>query len=250
MEKSTSMGMNRTGADMSPVHSREMASGAKEMTPPGSRAGAGLAEPGRAYILEADPVGSVPMPGTIKGALKSAMDKFTGHNPEVLINKLGERLAFERSGVRLYDSLLRKCDALASVQDIAPVSIRDLEEMRDEEAEHFRLLRDAIESLGADPTAQTPDADVSGMAATGFRKVIADPRTSLSQCLEAMLGVEMMDNAAWELLIALCNEMNLDDMAKTFGHALRQEEVHMKRVLNWYENSVLMQASRMADTRH
>src|SRR5690606_41459299 len=49
---------------------------------------------------EADRIGSVPVPGSAKGMLKSTFDMALGKSPELLVDKLGERLAFERSGDR------------------------------------------------------------------------------------------------------------------------------------------------------
>lgn len=77
----------------------------------------------------------------------------------------------------------------------------DATESRSEEAQRFLLLKGALESLGADPTAQTPDADVIGVASRGVLKVMADPRTTVGQCLDALLTAELTDHAGWELLI-------------------------------------------------
>lgn len=81
-----------------------------------------------------------------------------------------------------------------------------------------------------------------GVASAGFIKVIADPRTSVSQSLQAMLAVELADNAAWELLITLATDMGLSDMALDFKRALRQEEVHLAQVKEWYEQNIRSQA--------
>ena len=258
MDKASEMGKNRTGIDMSPMHSKEMVSGAKEFTPAGEFAerteqaatitdASGMVEMKLDYIREADPVGSVPMPGTMKGALKSGMKKAGGHNPEVFLNKLGERLAYERSGVRLYQSVIAKCRA---VDDAAPVTVEGLQHICEEEAEHFLLLKEAMETLGADPTAVTPDANVSGVAAMGMQKVLNDPRTTMAQCLEVLLSIEMTDNAAWELLILLAEDLGLDDLVEPFQHALTQEEEHVQRVRTWYEDMTMAQAGKRAATTH
>jgi hypothetical protein len=238
MERSNEMGRNRTGIDMSPKHSKAMVRAAEELTPRGAPDGQMLEKAHREYIEEADAVGSVPMPGTIKGALKSAMDKLAGRNPETLINKLGERLAFERSGVRLYEGVLAKCEAK---DDGTHVPLDRLRRFRDEEARHFALVKQAMESLGADPTAQTPDADVTALASMGVQKVVADPRTTVSQCLEALLTAELTDNAGWELLVKLTEEMGLDDISTRFRGALQEEEVHLREVREWVERGVLAQ---------
>lgn len=252
MEKAAEMGKNRTGIDMSPMQSKKMISGAEEFTAADEKERAGKVDeldyPGivaidTQYIRESDPVGSVPMPGTLKGALKSGMKKAGGHNPEVFLNKLGERLAYERSGVRLYEAVITKCEAADDTHPAAPVTVDELRHIRDEEAEHFMLLKEAMQTLGADPTAQTPDADVSGVAAMGIQQVLNDPRTSMSQCLEVLLTVELADNAAWELLIMLAEELGLEDMAEQFQEALTQEEEHVQRVRSWYEQMIMSQSA-------
>lgn len=236
------LGMNRTGIDMSPIHSKQMLHVDEDipMTTDGSTTSASIKD----YFLEnADPLGSVPLPGTVKGVVKSSFKMATGKHPEVFINKLGERLAYERSGVRIYEQLIAKC--LHASEDLTPdmqLPIEKLRLFRDQEEEHFDLLTDCLKKLGADPTAQTPDADASGVAALGLMKVILDPRTSISQSLQAMLSIELADNAAWELLMKLAEDMQMPDMAKEFQRALQQEDVHLRHMREWYEESVRSQA--------
>lgn len=236
------MGMNRTGIDMSPIHSKKMMHVDEGI--PQTTDGSSTVDMIEDYFLEeADPLGSVPLPGTIKGVAKASLKMASGHHPEVLINKLGERLAYERSGVRVYQQLIAKCQH--APQDLTPELQLPLDRMREfcsQEEEHFELLTNCLKKLGADPTAQTPDADASGVAASGLMKVIMDPRTSISQCLQAMLAIELTDNAAWELLAKLAEDVGMKDMAKQFQNALQQEDIHLREVRDWYEKSVRAQA--------
>lgn len=57
------------------------------------------------YVEEALWVGSVPVPATGKGVTETVVGKLKGKNPEVLFDKLGQRAAYERSGVRLYQAM-------------------------------------------------------------------------------------------------------------------------------------------------
>lgn len=51
------------------------------------------------------------------------------------LDKLSERLAFERTGVRLYEALLNKCQTLG---ESAPgPTLEDIEHIGSEELEHF-----------------------------------------------------------------------------------------------------------------
>lgn len=236
MEKTgTQMGKNKTGVQMSPKEIDRMM---KDVEESGIEAanGSGIAAVRTSYITEAEPVGTVPMPGTAKGAAKAGAKKLTGKKPEVLIDMLGERLAFERGGVRLYESLLTKCQA--TPEKIPGMSTDQLEHFRDEEAKHFRLVADALETLGADPTAQTPSADVTGVEGMGLMQVIDDPRTTLSQSLHALLVAELADHDGWALLIKLAEDMGQDEMAKNFREALKEEGEHLSHVRSWHEQSV------------
>jgi ferritin-like metal-binding protein YciE len=240
VERSTQMGANRTGIDASPIDSKAMMEATEQFFKThGSEKE--LQALKRDYVSDSGTIGSVPIPGTPKGMVKSAMKKLTGKNPEVFINKLGERLAYERSGVRTYDSFIQKCAAAHNGKSASDVPLDRLKEFRDQEAEHFFMIKHCMETLGADPTAQTPDADVSGVASLGLMKVINDPRTTVSQCLEAMLSLEMTDNAAWDLLIKLAEDAGMDGMADQFTVALEQEDVHLHEIRQWYEAAVRKQ---------
>src|SRR5690606_42066880 len=107
MEKSATLGTNRTGIDASPSHSKKMQTGAQSYAP---TAGSVQNLDGFRlnFIAEADRLGSVPVPASAKGMLKSTMEKFAGNQPAVFVNKLGERLGFERSGGRIYESLMHE----------------------------------------------------------------------------------------------------------------------------------------------
>lgn len=237
MEKTTGtqMGKNKTGVQMSPKDIERMVKNVEESGTEAAN-GSGIAAVRTSYITEAEPVGTVPMPGTVKGAAKAGMKKLTGKNPEVFIDMLGERLAFERGGVRLYESMLTKCQA--TPEKIPGMSTDQLAHFRDEEAKHFRWIADALETLGADSTAQTPGADVTGIESMGIMQVMDDPRTTLSQSLHALLVAELADHDGWELLIKLADDMGQDEMAKNFRQALKEEEEHLSHVRSWHEQSV------------
>src|SRR5690606_37230732 len=64
---------------------------------------------------DADSVGSIPPPASLlKGTVKKTVAKFNGVSPALLLNKIGERIAFERTGTRLYDALISNYLALSN----------------------------------------------------------------------------------------------------------------------------------------
>ncbi|WNW13430.1 ferritin-like domain-containing protein [Pseudomonas sp. DTU_2021_1001937_2_SI_NGA_ILE_001] len=222
-----STGMNRTGAQMSPedVQAQEEATRHFPADVPGDVGQ--YTEARQRAILDADPLGSVAPPGSTKGMLKNTFDKMLGKNPQVLLDKLGERLAFERAGVRLYEAMIAKA---TSAQGADPSLVSTLREIQAQELEHMNIVRDAIETLGADPTSVTPCADLVGVKAMGILQVLTDPRTTLSQSLSAILTIELEDNAAWSLLVELCNHGGHPMIADRFEQAQQQEEMHLTMI--------------------
>jgi hypothetical protein len=155
----------------------------------------------------------------------------------VFLDKLSERLAFERTGVRLYEALLNKCQTLG---ESAPgPTLEDIEHIGSEELEHFLLINNAILEIGGDPTEQSPSADVVGVASMGILQVLTDPRSSLAQCLQVMLTAELTDNDGWQLLIKLAENLGYDDMKAESETALEHEEEHLVNVRCWLSECVL-----------
>lgn len=241
MDNEIEVGMNRTGLDMAPLARDDMieyaqAEGAREPESDGSFEAVHMA-----YIEDAERVGSVPVPGTVEGMAAKATAKLKGRKPGVLIDKLGERMAFERAGTRLYEAMLLKCGAVDGASN--PVEVPQLAHIRDEEEKHFHLVRQALEKLGADPTAMTPCADVAGVQGMGLMQVVTDPRTTIAQALNALLTAELSDNAGWELLVELASAAGHQDLADDFGDALRQENEHLSLVRGWLRAAVLQEAA-------
>jgi rubrerythrin len=240
METRTRLGHNRTGVQMSPVDTTQMLNGADEIADAieptevgadlltadlrGDLADAQLRE---SYASEAeDGLGSVPLPATLTGVAKSGVDMLTGKRPQVLMDKLGERLAFERGGVRLYEALLVKCRAMDT--GLGDGEIAMLQRFREQEAQHFELVAQALDDLGGDPTAQTPCADLVGIESMGLVQAMNDPRTSFLQSLHVMLDAELIDNASWDLLIRLARSAGHESVAERFEIAMQQESNHLR----------------------
>ncbi|MBX3622042.1 MAG: ferritin-like domain-containing protein [Rhizobacter sp.] len=226
-KQQTPIGFNRTGVQMSPIDTdtMRMATSAVQPTPSTEPS---YVDVRQAYAHDAEPLGSVPVPGNVKGMLKTGTDMLTGKRPQVLVDKLGERLAFERGGVRLYESLLVKCGTEGGL--LPPSVVGQLQQFRDEEAQHLQLVTEALQALGADPTAQTPCADLAGVESAGLVQAMNDPRSTLQQGLNVILDAELVDNAGWEMLIELANACGHGSIAQTFEIALQQEARHLLRV--------------------
>jgi len=253
--EATTIGMNRTGIAMSPVDTKAMTDAADALSPAVPIDTAAMDADRLAYINESETVGSIPPPASMKGMLKAGMAKMKGGAPSVFLDKIGERAAFERSGTRLYEALITKYqgvqalgeEVLVPADQLPPVDgaaaaagsvagetpLQTLMRIRSEELEHFKMLGLAMEKMGGDPTAQTPCADVTATQNMGILQVVTDPRTTLAQCLNAVLTAELSDNAGWELLIQLAEEAGETELAGRFLGALAQEQEHLAIVKGW-----------------
>ena len=224
MQKATEVGVNRSGMQVAPDGGEKMLENI-QLTRPRRGDERELAKIRTEYARDADPVGTLPDPAA-SGVMA------------VLMDKLGARLAFERAGTRLYDALMAKCQAAPSGQP----PLKELQHIREEEATHFALVGAAIQSLGGDPTAQTPEADVTGVEGMGLMQVLTDPKTSVAQALHAILVAEMTDNAAWEELVELTTRAGNDDLAGRFIKAHQEEIEHLQKVRGWYQAATRAQA--------
>jgi hypothetical protein len=242
MSAQAQMGMNRTGVMTSPIESQKMLEAEEALNPLFEGEPADFVDIKVQSITEADRLGSVPPPASVKGVLKTGMKMMTGARPQVFLDKLAERAAYERGGTRLYDALIVKFQT-ARGADTSGATMAELTKIRADEVAHYHIVVDAIRSLGGDPTAQTPSADIVGVETMGLMQVLNDPRTTFSDCLNAMLIAELTDVDAWNLLANLAEGSGEEELAARFREALLEENHHLQQVRTWYQASVVNQAT-------
>lgn len=252
----TTTGQNRTGAALHPKDVDLMLDAVDELSPQVPISTAPIDAERLKYIAEADSLGSIPPPASmLKGSMKKGMAVIKGISPSLFMDKIGERIAFERTGTRLYDALISKYMTLAEVggeelpaldsiamedDDGEPIvmsggetPLETLRRIRSEEHGHFLMLCGVMDELGGDPTAQTPCADATATATMGIMQVVTDPRTTLAQCLNAMMVAELADTASWDLLSDLATRAGQTELADRFTEALVAEEQHLVAVRAW-----------------
>jgi hypothetical protein len=253
----TTVGRNRTGTAINPGDISQMLEAVGELSPQVPISTSPIEAERLKFIALADSVGSIPQPASMmKGAMKKGIAMFNGVSPSLFLDKVGERIAFERTGTRLYDALICKYLALSEEGgeelpplDALPISLEDIDDpvaprageaplqtlrrIREEEHAHFLMLCEVARQMGADPTAQTPCADVAATATMGVLQVVTDPRTTLAQSLDAMLVAELTDNASWELLAELASKAGQGEVADRFMLALDAEQQHLATVRAW-----------------
>jgi hypothetical protein len=239
-DRPTDLGINRTGIYLSPIDGPAVVEGAREGVPSSPGSARDIAAVRRQYADEVSTIGHMPPPASLRGVVNTAATFLKGQKANVLLDKLGERLAFERTGVRLFDGLIAKLEVQGSWH--GGPTLHELADFRADEARHFAVLQDILVGLGADPTAVTPSADLAGVEAMGILQVISDPRTTLAQALHAHLIAELADTAAWDQLVFLAEGLGHDAMAAKFREAFQQEVRHRETVATWLKRHTALAA--------
>lgn len=225
-----STGDNKTGIKRAPKKAQQMVEASEQLVSDPAEADQ-AAKVREEYARDAEPIGSVPPPASVKQVTKAAKQKAKGESPNLFVDKLGERLAFERTGVRIYQALIGKLEAYGSFPG-GPTA-EELEQILEEELLHFQAIEQVILKMGGDPTAVTPAADFHANVSKGIGDVLGDPRTTFAQCLEAVLIAELADNDAWEALTELAETAGDDKVLATFQQALADEAEHLVKVRRW-----------------
>jgi hypothetical protein len=231
MRQSAQQGNNRTGIMVAGARAEEMVKAPQEFRPSSPGDAQGIAAVRIAYARAGEGLGETPPPSSLMDKAKSAVATVTGGQPTLLMDKLAERLAFERSGARLYEALLSKYQAYGSFE--GGPSEDDILHILTEEYEHADMLIQAIKAQGGDPTALTPAANLTAVVSAGWPQVLSDPRTNLLQCLEAMIVAELADNECWTALAELASQEGHEDLAARCVEALEHEREHLGNVRMW-----------------
>jgi hypothetical protein len=211
-------GDNHTGIALHPEYAAEMVNGTKEFGPT-SGGGPELLAQNRVRVAAiSTPMGTMPPVSSVPA------------EQLVLLDKLGARLQFERTGTRFYDALISKLDAYGPF-DGGP-SRDDLLQIRNDEHGHMHLVQALILQIGGDPTVVTPCANLQAVASRGIGDVLLDPRTTLLECLDAILVAEITDHESWELLGTLAAAV-APQLADELREAEQTEAQHLVKVRAW-----------------
>ena len=104
------LSFNRTGIMTNPELSAALIRGAKNTKPTSAGDDQQMATDREEYLNEGLPIGSAPV--VVNGSEATGEEELSAEadRMSVLLDKLGERLAFERQGTRLYEAFLQKLE--------------------------------------------------------------------------------------------------------------------------------------------
>jgi ferritin-like metal-binding protein YciE len=171
-----------------------------------------------------------------QGGTPAMMEKLAQKNKAKLIDLLNERLTFERSGVRLYDTILKKMESAGSMEGTRLLD--EMREHRDQEKEHEEWLEECIRSLGGDAHGETEMSKLVERESQGIEKVVQED-SELPHLFHALLAAELVDNAGWDLLVQLADEAGDRQAKKEFRKRLNEEAEHLVVVRRALEKNIL-----------
>lgn len=175
------------------------------------------------------------------------MRKLAQRNKPKLLDLLNERLKYERSSVKLYDSLIEKVKRAgdANIMRMMP----QLKEHRGQENEHAEWLEQQIRDLGGNAQADTDMSQLIQKEAKGIEEVMLDGDMNIMHQFHALMAAELVDNAGWDLLVQLADEADDGDARRAFKKCLHEEEEHLELVQkamgDFMREAVLKEPARM-----
>jgi bacterioferritin (cytochrome b1) len=152
------------------------------------------------------------------------MKKLAQRHPDKLLELLSERLMFERTGVKLYDTVLMK---IKKHKDQAYVAmLGQIKGQRDQEKEHEEWLEACIRELGGDAHGETEMSDLVTRESRGVMEVIAMDE-ELPHLFHALLTAELVDDSGWKLLLELADEAEDNEARRDLHRRALEEEQHL-----------------------
>jgi ferritin-like metal-binding protein YciE len=142
-----------------------------------------------------------------------------------VVDLLSERLAFERSTVRLYDRILEtlRGSTEAAARDLHATMLKH----RGEEEEAARWLEGRIRELAGDGGAETDLGRLATREARGIEEVADADGADATHLFHALLAVEGVDVAGWELLVELAEGAGDARARHDLERHLRRERQHL-----------------------
>lgn len=153
------------------------------------------------------------------------MEKLVRGNAALVLDLLGGRLAFERHGVKLYDTVIDKVQRYGEPRYNRILD--QLRHIRSEEKEHEEWLEAQIRAFGGDPNATTTMADLETRESSGIEGVIVDGEQRVLHLLHALLAAELSDNAGWDLLVKLADAAGDTRARLAFMKRMAEEVRHL-----------------------
>lgn len=131
----------------------------------------------------------------------------------LLIRKLGEKLAFERAFLRLYEAYLKKrWGAARSLGNPLAEGLQEFDRIVTHKRRQVERLREMIWDRGGDPNALVPSEELSAIAQLGIVTVFTSADSSLKSLAHAVRVVELAGRSSGLYLARIAAAANDNDL--------------------------------------
>lgn len=152
------------------------------------------------------------------------MKKLAEMHPEKLLDLLTERLTFERTSVRLYDTVISRMKSSNDKNVIGMIG--QMTKQRKDEKDHEEWLEEQVRALGSDAHSETELSELIERESRGIMEVIAQDN-ELPHLFHALLTAELVDDNGWKLLLQLADEAGDDVARQELRVRAEAEEQHL-----------------------
>lgn len=133
---------------------------------------------------------------------------------EMLLEKLGEKLGYERAFLRLYESFVHKKSLYAKrYLHAKSYEQKIFENFAAMKAAHCEILQTALIGLGGNPDHIVPSEDLAAIARLGIVTVFIHPHAKLKNLFHAVRIVELTGKSTTLFLIRLAYAAGAEDLA-------------------------------------
>jgi hypothetical protein len=155
------------------------------------------------------------------------MKTMARYNGDKLIDLLAERLIYCRKGIRLYEAVASK---LRLAEDpLAQRLLRNFVEFTNEQRSLERWLVEQIEGLGGSADIHPKEAALIDGELRGLEEVLQSEGRAPA-LVHALLGVEVVSQAGWEVLTELAITADDEEARRAFARRRREQEARLEYV--------------------
>lgn len=156
---------------------------------------------------------------------------------DIYIQKLADRLAFERGETRLVSLAINRLERAKSAVPSRAISVLQINQSHDET--HAELVRKILLSLKPEALDSWRLFDGVNRAYRGFFDVLVSPHSDFLRIFQILYFAKLASNGEWEVLIDLTRKFNGAEASRPFKEALAQERQHLTEIKQIYYQLVV-----------
>jgi hypothetical protein len=147
------------------------------------------------------------------------------------VNKLEEHLYFEKEISNLYETLIHQLP-MKFPKDCYFVA-QKIKIFQQQRLKHLRLVSELVSLLGSQCRLRWYWNEFIKENFLRAKSLIEGPNLDLSEKMETVYHLELIDNASWDILIEMAEINGQGELAIKFQKAFDEQSLYMNTLKNW-----------------